>query len=159
MILPHVEKEATTSLADLADEPQFPRKCEIDELTEDLNDMKLPDLKELYDSVSRRLVDSNGFVVDYNHLLTAVLGCDTNTLLLGGTGQSKGASFYLGPYVNKNKTDLNESLDIVLEAVEHAKKYPSAAEDKDTNKRFVQYVMTRILNQLDYLQENSRQYG
>ena len=53
----------------------------------------------------------------------------------------------------KNKTDLTESLDIVLEATEHARKYPSVAEDKDTNKRFVQYVMTRILNQLNSLQE------
>ena len=96
--------------------------------------MELPDLKALYDSVSKKLVDRNGYVVDYNHLLTAVLGCTTNILLLGGTEQSKGASFYLGPYVQKNKTDLTESLDIVLEATEYARKYPSVAEDKDTNK-------------------------
>jgi hypothetical protein len=96
--------------------PTFQRANEIDRLVEDLNGMKLPDLETLYDSVSKKLVDRNGYVVDYNHLLTAVLGCNTNTLLLGGTEQSKGASFYLGPYVQKNKTDLTESLDIVLEA-------------------------------------------
>ena len=108
----------------------------INRLITHLNGMKKIDLQSLYDNVSVKLKRRNGYVVDFNHLLTAILGCNTNTLLLGGTEQSKGAAFYLGPYMQKNKTDLNESIDIVLEATEHAHKYPSVAEDKATNDSF-----------------------
>jgi len=112
-------------------------------------------LQLLYNNVSKKLVDRNGYVVQYNPLLTAILGCNTNSLLLGSTEQSKGAAFYIGPYINKNKNPLIDSLDIVLESIEHARKYPSTADDTGTDKRFVQYVMTRILNQLNALMEVS----
>jgi len=39
-------------------------------------------------------------------------------------------------------------LDIVYEANEHARKYPSIAEDTGFNSRFIQYAMTNILNRL-----------
>ncbi len=134
---------------------KFLELSEVDRLVECLDGMLTSDLESLYNSVSDKLEKRNGYVVDYNRMLTAILGCNKNSLLFGGTKQSKGAAFYLGPYVQKNKTELSESLDVVLESIEHARKYPSAAEDRNTNNRFVQYVMTRILNQLNSLQEIS----
>ena len=73
--------------------------------------------------------------------------------LLGSSEQSKVAAHYIGPYMDKNKTSLGESIDIIYEAMEHAKKYPSIAKDTGTNARFVQYVVTRILNNLGSLIE------
>ncbi|KAL7549323.1 hypothetical protein ACHAWF_017111 [Thalassiosira exigua] len=136
-------------------DPTFMSQREIRRLMTYLAGMEVSDLRRLYEKVSSKLAKRNGYVVDFNYLLTSILGTNTNSLLLGGTEQSKGATFYVGPYTTKNKTNLNESLDVVLEATEHAREYPSVAEDKETDKRFVQYVMTRILNKLNSLQEIS----
>ncbi len=59
--------------------------------------MKLNDLKALYDTVSLKLTKQNGYIVDCNPTLTAVLGCHSNALLLGSFEQSKGAAHYIGP--------------------------------------------------------------
>jgi hypothetical protein len=45
--------------------------------------------------------------------LTAVLGCHLNTLLSGSTEQSKVGACYVGLHVDKNKTPLEESIDII----------------------------------------------
>ena len=61
-------------------------------------------------------------IVDFNSTLTAVLGCHSNALLLGSSEQSKFAAHCVGPYIDKNKTSLGESIDVIYEAIEHAKK-------------------------------------
>ena len=67
--------------------------------------MKLNDLKALYNTVSLKLTKRNGYVVDYNPTLTAVLGCHSNALLLGSSEQSKVAAHYVGPiYRQKQNT-------------------------------------------------------
>ena len=128
---------------------------EIKNIIQNLCGLTLSDLQSLYNAVSSKLEKRNGWVVDCNPILTAILGCNTNSLLLGSSEQSKAAANYLGPYVNKNKTPLIDALDIVWDSIQHAQKYPSIAEDNDRDKRFVQYVMTRILNKLNSLQEIS----
>jgi len=50
---------------------------------------------------------------------------------------------------------LAESLDIVYKANEHTRKYPSITEDTGSDSRFIQYVMTNILNRLWSLMEIS----
>ena len=122
--------------------------CEINKIITHLSGMKLDDLKALYDTVSLKLTKQNGYIVDYNPTLTAVLGCHSNALLLGSSEQSKVAAHYVGPYIDKNKAPSGESIDVIYEAMEHAKKYPSIAKNTGTNTRFVQYVLTRILNKL-----------
>ena len=128
---------------------------EINQIIDHLSGMNIDDLRALYDTIYLKLIKRNGYVVDYNPTLTALLGCHSNTLLLGSSEQSKVASHYIGPYVDKNKTPLAESLDVVYEATEQAKKHPSIAEDTGTNTRFIQYVMTKILNKLCPLMEIS----
>ena len=66
--------------------------------------------------------------------------------LLGSSEHSNVIAHYVGPYIDKNKTPLGESIDVIYEAMEHAKKYPSIAKDTGTNTRFVQYVLTWTLN-------------
>jgi hypothetical protein len=73
--------------------------------------------------------------------------------LLGSSEQSKVAAHYIGPYVNKNKTPLGESIDNIYEAMKRAKRYRSIAKHTGTNARFVQYIFTRILNILRSLME------
>ena len=117
--------------------------------------MDVNNLRTLYDTIYLKLVRRNGYVVDYNPTLTALLGCHSNTLMLGSSEQSKVAAHYISPYIDKNKTPLAESLYIVYEANEHAIKYPSIAKDTGSNSRFLQYVMTNILNRLGSLMELS----
>ena len=117
--------------------------------------MDVNDLLTLCDTIYLKLVRCNGHVIDYNPTLTALLGCHSNTLLLGSSEQIQVAAHYIGPYVDKNETPLAESLDIVYEANEHAKKHPSIAEDTGSNPRFFQYVMTNIVNRLGSFMEMS----
>ena len=58
--------------------------------------MRVDDLQMLYDSVSRKLENRNGYVAEYNILLAALMGCNTNSLFLGSREQSKSALFYIG---------------------------------------------------------------
>lgn len=41
--------------------------------------------------------------MDYNHTLTAVLGCHRNALLLGSSEQNKVAAHYVCPWIEKTK--------------------------------------------------------
>ena len=84
----------------------------------------------------------NAYVVDYNPTLMAALECHSNTLISGAAEQSKVTACYIGTYVDKNKTPLAKSFDVVYEATEQAKKYPSIA-NTGTSARFFQYVMTK----------------
>ena len=127
----------------------------IKQLVSELRGMKLNDLKSLYANVSKSVVERNGMVADFNVLLTALMSCNTNSLFLGSREQSKGALFYIGPYICKNGVQIIDSFDILLEAQDYARKYPSTAEDSSTDKRFVQYVLTRVLNKMNSLMEVS----
>jgi hypothetical protein len=102
------------------------------------------------------LIDRNGLVVDYNPLLTTLFGCNTNALLfLGAKEQSRGALFYIGPYINKNGVGLIDALPLLLKAQEDVLLHPSVAEDSGTQKRNVQHTLTRTLNKLNSQMEVS----
>jgi hypothetical protein len=133
----------------------FMNEEEIKLIFQHLNGMSEQDVMSLYNTVCQKLVKRNGYVVDYNPILTATLGCHTNSLLLGSSEQAKVAAHYLGPYIDKNKTKLGDCLDVVFEAMEHAKVQESLADDRGTPERFAQHVLTRILNRLGSLMEIS----
>ena len=73
----------------------------INELVADIKGMKEEDLQNMYNQISSDLVNRNGMVADYNPILTSLMGCNTNSLFLGSKEQSKGALFYIGPYICK----------------------------------------------------------
>ena len=112
-------------------------------------------LYSVYNKISTKLIDRNGLVVDYNPLLTALLGCNTNASFLGSKEQSRGALFYIGPYINKNGVDLIDALPLMLKAQEDVLLHPSVAEDSGTQKRHVQHTLTRTLNMLNSQMEVS----
>ena len=127
----------------------------IDELVSDLKGMNVEDLRSLYHNVKDALKDRNGYVADFNSILTSVMGCNTNSLFLGSREQSKGALFYIGPYICKNLVEIIDSFDLLLEAQEYARKFPSRADNSHTEERFVQHVITRVLNKMNSLMEVS----
>ena len=111
----------------------FMNKMEIQNIYNHLSGMSNNDLMELYDTICTKLKDQNGWVVDFNPDMTAILGCHTNSLMLGSSEQAKAAGHYLGPYVDKDKTTIGESLNVVYEAMKHAKTHPSVASDSGTD--------------------------
>ena len=81
----------------------FLNVSKIHKIHEHLSGMTENDLKELYDTVGAKLIQQNGYVVDYNPALTAILGCHSNTLLLGSSEQSKQHHITLGRTLTKTK--------------------------------------------------------
>lgn len=111
------------------------------------------DLVLLYNMVAKALPARNGWVVDYNPVLTGLLGSNTNLLHLGSTEQSKAALFYIGPYINKDGVKIIDALPILKKPHEHTLVFPSIAEDTGTNKRRVQHTLTRAVNKMNNLVE------
>jgi hypothetical protein len=124
-------------------------------IARELQSLGLEQLRGLYDRVAKKLEGRNGWVVEYNPLLTSLLGCNTNLAFLGSKEQSKQALFYIGPYINKNGVKVIDALPLLAHAQHHALQYPSVADDSETTKRQVQYIVTRVLNKLNSLMEIS----
>jgi len=66
-------------------------------ILDSLGGFDLQDLKKLYGIVTKSLEGRNGKVVDFNPILTSVLGCNSNLLHLGSSEQSKAALFLHWP--------------------------------------------------------------
>ncbi len=90
----------------------------------------------------------NGMVVEFNPVMTALLGCNTNVSILGSDSQAKAILCYLLKYITKPPTELSHSLTVILNARQYIENHPSSAEDSDTEKRKVMYFFTRVFNQL-----------
>jgi hypothetical protein len=127
----------------------------VDAITRELQSLNVDQLTALYYRVAKKLDHRNGWVVEYNPLLTALLGCNTNLSFLGSKEQSKQALFYIGPYINKNGVKVVDALPLLAHAQNHALQYPSSADDAGTDTRLVQHIMTRVLNKLNSLMEVS----
>jgi len=112
-------------------------------------------LQKIYDKISDEVKDRNGLVVDYNPLLTALLGCNTNLLFLGSKEQSRGALFYIGPYINKNGVEIIDALPVIAKAQDDALTHRSVAEDSGTEKRTVQHTLQKTLNRMNSKMEIS----
>ena len=112
-------------------------------------------LQKIYDKISDAVKDRNGLVVDYNPLLTALLGCNTNLLFLGSKEQSRGALFYIGPYINKNGVEIIDALPVIAKAQDDAMTHRSVAEDSGTEKRTVQHTLQKTLNRMNSKMEIS----
>ena len=68
----------------------------IDNLIIEIRQASVEQLRDLYASVSSKLVGRNGYVAEFNEVVSAALGVNTNCLFLGSREQSKSAVFYLG---------------------------------------------------------------
>ena len=101
-----------------------------------------------YEEFRHELTNRNGWVVPTNSTIHNCTGSSCNALLLGSTQQSTASLFYIMPYLCKNKVALQACLVALEKAQEHVKKFPSVAEDSGSNKRTVQHMFTRVVNEL-----------
>ena len=102
----------------------------------------------VYLELCRELPDRNGYVVATNPTLSNATGSASNAIFLGNSQQSTCALFYVVPYVCKSKVAMDACLSALEAAQRHIEKFPSIADDSGTDKRAVQHMFTRVLNNL-----------
>ena len=106
------------------------------------------DVVTMYQDLQFIIEKANGNVVATNSTIHNVTGSSTNSILLGNSQQSKSSLFYVAPYLCKNKVALEACLVALEKAQKHINKHPSVASDTGTNKREVQHMFTRVVNEL-----------
>jgi hypothetical protein len=97
----------------------------------------------------------NRWVVPHTKPLTACLGTNSATYVLGSSEQAKGTLYYLMDYIVKNPTACANTLSLIYEARMHTQKYGSRAEDAHTAERKATYFLNRIVNQISAKSEIS----
>ena len=88
----------------------------------------------------------NARLTCYNHILTAVLRCNTAPYLLGARESSRAAMFYLVKYMTKDSVKLSASLSTLIDAKEHIEKWVSTAEDSGESLRTLKHFLQRAIN-------------
>ena len=101
------------------------------------------------------LINRNGLIVEFNELISACLGCNTNVGLLGSEEQSKASLCYLLKYVTKQKYGFAHSASMILHARRHVEEFPSTAEDSSTSQRTGMHLLTRLTNKVTLATEMS----
>lgn len=86
-------------------------------------------------------------VVEFNPVITALLGCNTNVGILGSDTQAKSTLWYLLKYITKPPTELSHSLALIHNARQLVENYPSQASDSGTDQRTAMHFLTRCINQ------------
>jgi len=109
-----------------------------------LNTLSPDELLRLQQQLSAR----NGLVVEYNGLLSTLLGCNTNVSPLGSAAQAKAILCYLLLYVTKTTNEVAQSLGLLHAARHRVDLFPSAAEDRDTPQRQGRLYLHRLLNDI-----------
>lgn len=87
--------------------------------------------EEKQKTLNQAFICRNGLIVEYNNLVTALLGCNTNVGLLGSEEQSKNSLCYLLKYVTKQNTGITHSAGLILHARRVIEQFPSTAEDTE----------------------------
>ena len=116
----------------------------------------LEEQKELLNQV---LVNRNGLIVEYNEIISAMLGCNTNVSILGSEEQAKSTLLYLLKYVTKPPTEITHSISLIHHARRTIEKYPSVAEDSGTDKRTAMHLLNQITNQISSTIEVSSSFA
>ncbi|KAI9551024.1 hypothetical protein GHT06_005687 [Daphnia sinensis] len=123
---------------------------------ESLKQMLNPDLLEqvsaLTDEQRDRFLNTlayrNGMVVEFNPVMTALLGCNSNVSILGSDAQAKAIMCYLLKYIIKPPCELSHTLALIHNARRTVEHFPSTAKDTGTERRTAMHFLTRVVNQL-----------
>ena len=115
----------------------------------------LDDTKKLYQFIQENLSDRNLSVVQYNPLLSSLIGANTAVYHLGNETQSTNALCYIAPYISKNNVPIAECISTIKTSLKKVKEYPSTAKDTGTDDRDTIYFMQKLINQLDAKMEVS----
>ena len=147
----------------LKDDPDFSKK-DI-EFWQWLSHTDFANVVLLAKRLTEHLEDSNLWFVENNSLVSYCTGSHNNAIMLRSAEQSKGATFYISPYMAKNKVNPEHCLVVFKKAREHFKKNPSTVQT-DPNLQHLrqqssdetgtaQAIITRTANHLNRLVEVS----
>ena len=100
------------------------------------------------EAVMDMLLDANGLVSEFNHILMSAANCNMAILPLGTAASAKASFMYTAKYICKNPAEIMSLLSILYDAAKHIDKYPSTAEDSGTDERDTRHYLQRILNKL-----------
>jgi hypothetical protein len=95
------------------------------------------------------LPKKNGMVVEFNPLISTLLGCNTNVSVLGSDAQAKAALSYLIKYVTKPPAELAHSLSLLYHARQAIQHHPSVADDQGSTLRTAIHFLNKIINKLN----------
>ena len=93
------------------------------------------------------------YLCETSLFMAALLGCNTNVSVLGGTAQALNALFYLVGYLSKNPVKPNAWTTCVAAALQSSQHNESVAEDKGTATRNAKFILQKVLNRLNALAE------
>lgn len=116
-----------------------------------LSQIPCDQLELLYNKIKTELPQRNGYVVEYNNILTNLTGSHTAPYLLGNAVQSKSSLFYIAPYIGKEKKLVAQILTAMYQSKRKINDNPSQADDTGTDQRWI----TATLNNLDCTAEYS----
>lgn len=104
------------------------------------------DLLERYENLSPQnknifnkvLLKRNGLIVEFNEVITALLGCNTNVGVLGSEEQAKSTLCYLLKYETKPTSEITHKISLIKNARRTVEKSSfSSAEDSRTKKELL----------------------
>ena len=101
----------------------------------------------------------NGLVVEFNPVITSLLGCNTNVSILGSDAQAKAIMAYLLKYMTKSPSELSHAISVIYKARQAVEKYPSSAPDTGTHRRNAMHMFTHYVNKLSTAFEVSLAIG
>lgn len=86
-------------------------------------------------------------VVEYNPVISALLGCNTNVSVLGSDAQAKATLCYLLKYITKPPSEISHAIAIIHNARQTIENFPSQAEDSGSERRTAMHFLARVINQ------------
>ena len=120
-----------------------------------LQDSSEESIIDFYKTISSQLDSANGNIPSFNSIISYMTGSHNNIELLGSRVQAAGATFYICPYMAKDKTPMLESLVVLQNAAKYIAENPSTATDSGIASRNAKYLLQRVLNKLHLKQELS----
>lgn len=128
-------------------------------MTDELQRRFLELLQEQKDRINTIFPKRNGLIVEYNEIITGLLGCNTNVSILGSDEQAKCTLLYLLKYVTKPSIAITHSLSLISHARRTIEKHPSVAEDTGTERRTAMHFLNRVVNKISGTVEISASFA
>ena len=112
-------------------------------------------MPSLYKFINDALPTANGSVVEHNKVFSSVLGSNHAMFSMGNMTESMNSAMYVVPYPAENTVDLTRSMSILQKAYNIYHTRGSQAADAGTTQRFIKFLSTHILNDIDIHMEIS----
>ena len=97
--------------------------------------------------------------VEFNKIVSAMLGCNTNVSILGSEEQAKSTLCYILKYVTKPPTEITHSISLIHHVRQTIEEHPSVAEDSGTEKRTAMHLLNGVTNQISSTIEVSSSFA